>query len=73
MKPFTAMNIEFECKTAEFELRPKLYMSVTLEMPNTDSLLDNLCDVIVRMVHFDPYPMSSRMFLVMSLNNARFD
>lgn len=42
-------------------------------MPNKESFLDELCDIIVKMVHFDPLPYSSRMFLLMSLNAAKFD
>lgn len=41
-------------------------MSVTLEMPNKESFVDELVDIIVKMIHYDPLPYSTRVFLVMS-------
>jgi len=46
--------------------RPRLFISVTLEMPNRESFLDELCDIIIKMVHFDPLPYASRALLLMS-------
>lgn len=64
------MNIELHCKFAEYEARPRLFLSITLEMVNKEKFLDELIDVIVKMVHYDPLPYSSRTFLIMTLNQT---
>jgi hypothetical protein len=83
MRPFVPMNLvilfflpfnkEILCRNAEYEARPKLFLSVTLEMKNKESFEDDLCDIIVKMVNFDPLPYSSRMFLLMSQNFTKLD
>ena len=49
--------------------KSKYYISLLLEMPNTDSLIDPLVDVAVHMVNFDPLPYAKRMTVGMSLND----
>lgn len=68
MRPFKPMNIELHCKYAEYEARPKIFLSITLEMANKEKFLDELIDIIVKMIHYDPLPYASRTFLMMTLN-----
>jgi hypothetical protein len=68
MKPFVPMNLDILCREAPLGERPRLFISITLEMPNRESFLDELCDIIVRMIHYDPEPYASRAFLLMSTN-----
>ncbi len=42
-------------------------------MPNKESFIDELVDIIVKMVHYDPLPYASRTFLVMTLNAAKLE
>lgn len=42
-------------------------------MPNKESFIDELVDIIVKMVHYDPLPYASRTFLLMTLNSAKLD
>lgn len=73
MRPFVPLNMMVHCKNAEYAARPKLILSVTLEMPNKESFVDELIDIIVKMVHYDPLPYASRVFLVMSQNMASIE
>lgn len=38
---------EFISQKAEYEAKPKYYISICLEMPNKDSFLDALTDIAV--------------------------
>lgn len=73
LRPFTPLNLEIVCRNAEYAARPRMFVSITLEMPNRESFIDELCDIIVKMVHFDPLPYASRMFLLMSLNTSKIE
>ena len=66
MKPFIPINMIVHCKNAEYAARPKLIMSLILEMPNKESFVDELVDIIVKMIHYDPLPYATRVFLLMS-------
>ncbi|CAD8086706.1 unnamed protein product [Paramecium primaurelia] len=71
MRPFQPMNFELQFKFAEYEARPRLYMSITLEMADKQKFLDELIDIIVKMVHYDPLPYASRTNLIMTLNQTK--
>ncbi|CAK88568.1 unnamed protein product (macronuclear) [Paramecium tetraurelia] len=71
MRPFQPMNFELQFKYAEYEARPRLYMSITLEMADKQKFLDELIDIIVKMVHYDPLPYASRTNLIMTLNQTK--
>lgn len=43
-------------------------MSITLEMIDKEKFLDELIDIIVKMIHYDPLPYASRTNLIMTLN-----
>ena len=61
-------NFEFQSANLGVDSKSKYYISLLLEMPNTDSLIDPLVDVAVHMVNFDPLPYAKRMTVGMSLN-----
>ena len=48
---------------------PRYYISVVLEMPNKESFVDTLADVVVHMINFDPLPYVNRVMIGMTLNN----
>lgn len=46
-------------------------MSITLEMVDKTKFLDELIDIIVKMIHYDPLPYASRTNLLMTLNSTK--
>ncbi|EAR89988.1 C2 domain protein (macronuclear) [Tetrahymena thermophila SB210] len=68
LRAFVPMNLELVSQRAEYEAKPKYFVSLTLEVPNTESFVDALTDVVVHNVHYDPLPYTQRMFLMMTLN-----
>jgi hypothetical protein len=59
---------ELTSSKGEYDSKPKYFISLTLEVPNSESFVDSLTDVVVHNVHFDPLPYTQRMFLMMTLN-----
>ena len=67
---FNTYNFEILSANSKSDAKPRYYVSITLES-QLQSFVDTLCDVVVKMVHFDPLPYNSRMTLCMTLNNYK--
>jgi len=71
MKAFHPYNFELMSSKQEYEARGKMYISFCLEMPNQETLVDALAEIVIHKIHYDPLPLANKMFLIMTLHSHK--